>query len=234
MAERKIEIKKLSNSVVRDKINKTRNWLEDKSKRVRQLWEPRAARSTRPSRHHQTSKMFRTYISYSTPMGLALVVLFLGLSLSLPKNQIQQAKERLAKNPADFEAHLMMAEEYLDHHQLPEAEKELLLAEESQPVRKFGDLIINQSKNNVLGEATSTLTELWQIKRESDPKDIKYLIDQWGKIIAQRPDYRDGYLQLALLNYKIYEDEKAKQYLGEALDLDPNFEPAKALGKNIQ
>lgn len=145
---------------------------------------------------------------YGAPTGVVLVILLIALSFFLPKNQFQQAKERLVRNPKDFEAHLMLAEEYLKNNQLDEAEKELLLAEK------------NLQSN-----------QLWQKKMESSPEEIRILIGGWEKIVAEKPNYRDGYLKLALLYYKLYENEKAREYLQKALELDPNFKPARKLEK---
>lgn len=143
-------------------------------------------------------------------VGVVLIILLILLSVFLPKSQFQQAKEQLVKNPNDFEAHLILAEEYLNNNQIDEAEKELLLAQQ-----------IKQSSYQA--------TELWQRKQESDPRDVKKLIKRWEQVISKRPDYRDGYLQLTILRYKLYENEKAREYLDKALKLDPNFEPAREM-----
>ena len=88
--------------------------------------------------------------------------------------------------------------------------------------------------NQILGKRTSaSLDELWQRKKEANPEEIKELIQSWEKILAEKPNYRDGYLQLALLYYKLYEDEKAAEYLQEALIIDPNFEAAKQLERTL-
>lgn len=147
--------------------------------------------------------------------GVALIILLVSLSLFLPKDRFQQAKERLVRNPNDFEAHLILAEKYLNNNQLEKAEKELLLAQKIQP-------------------SSYQVTQLWQRMKESNPEDIKELIKGWEQIVSEKPDYRDAYLQLALFHYKLYENEKAKDYLQKALELDPNFEPAKEMEKILK
>jgi Tfp pilus assembly protein PilF len=162
----------------------------------------------------------------ATPMfiGAGLLFLIVFFSLLLPKNQFQLAKEQLIKNPGDFEAHLTLAEEYLANNQIKKAEKELLLVQKNSENRK-----------TVLGKQTSAkIDRLWQKKRESDPKDIRKLIGKWEAIVFEKPDYRDGYLQLALLHYKLYENQKARENLKKALELDPNFEPVKKMKKEIE
>jgi len=181
-------------------------WLKNKIAAARKLAKPRAAKASH----------------YSAPAGVALIILLVSLSLFLPKTQFQRAKERLVRNPDDFEAHLILAEEYLKKNQLEKAEKELSLAQK------------NLQFEQVLEETTSTFGQLWQRMRISNPEDVRKLIEAWEKIVAERPDYRDGYLQLALLHYKLYENKKADEYLQKALELDPNFEPARELERILK
>lgn len=194
------------------KRDKTLSLLENKIKAARKVLEPRAARASR----------------YGAPAGVALIILLISLSLFLPKDQLQQAKERLTRNPSDFEAHLILAEEYLKNNQLEEAERELLLA---QKIQKSSYQASERPRTGILGVATSTLAQLWQRKMESNPEDIRKLIEYWEKIVAEEPDYRDGYLHLALYYFKLGNKDKARENLDKALDLDPNYEPAKELEK---
>lgn len=170
---------------------------------------PRAARATRPARKH---------------LAVFLAVAFSVATLAsaiLPKNQIQALKERLIRNPDDFQAHLDLAQKFLTNNQLAEAEQSLRLAQE-----------IPQNNPSVLGQQTSQkLEELWQQKHYSDPEDIRRLIAIWEKVVEEKPNYRDGWLQLAILHYKLYENDKAKESLQKALFIDPNYEPAKELEK---
>ena len=92
------------------------------------------------------------------------------------------------------------------------------------------NLRTKEQKNTILGkEADIRLEELWERKTYSDPEEIQKLISAWEKIVKEKPDYRDGHLQLALLYYKIFEDEKAKEYLQKAIELDPNCEVGRKL-----
>jgi len=192
----------------KDIKGKNSHWVVNKIEFIRRTSKPLAARASR----------------WGGPSGVALVIFLLIGSFFYPKNEIQILKWRLLNNPNDFETHLALAEELLDNNQFEQAEQALLLAQNLQTTN-----FVNQK---VLGETTnSQLQELWQKKHYADPKDIQRLIDAWGKIVQEKPNYRDGYLQLAILNYKIYENEKAKEYLNKALKIDPNFEPARELKK---
>lgn len=59
--------------------------------------------------------------------------------------------------------------------------------------------------------------------------EIQKQILAWQKIVDVNPDFRDGYLQLAILNTKLYRDFAAKKYLEKVLEIDPNNETAKRL-----
>lgn len=160
-------------------------------------------------------KIFKKYIA---PTGVTLLIFLTAYSLFLPKNQFQQAKEQLVKNPLvknpnDFEAHLILAKEFLKNNQFEKAEKELFMAQEQKP--------------------NSKLENLWIKKYYSDSKDIKKLIQAWEGTLAEKPDYRDAYLHLAWLHHQTYEDQKAKEYLEKAIELDPNFESTLKLQKII-
>lgn len=203
-------------------------WLENKNLalRARTFLLARAYNKIATARKLGEHPAARAVARYGAPAGVALLAFFIIYSLFLPKDRFQLTKERLVKNPNDFAAHLILAEEYLKNNQFDKAEKELLTAEQIT--------ILGYSDARVLGEAAdSTLKSLWQKKQESDPEDIEKLIKYWEQIISEKPDYRDGYLQLALLHYKLYENEKAKEYLQKALELDPNFEPAREIEKML-
>ena len=145
---------------------------------------------------------------------MTLLIFLITYSLFLPKNQFQQTKERLVKNPNEFEAHLILAKEFLENNQFEKAEKELLMVQGQKP--------------------NSKLKNLWIKKHYSDSKDIKKLIQAWESTRAEKPDYRDAYLHLAWLHHQTYEDQKAKEYLEKAIELDPNFEPTLKLQKIIR
>ena len=190
---------------VLDTRKRFKPWFENKIQKIRNLSQHQAARAA---------------YKYAGLAGVVAILTATLVSSFLPKDEFQLLKQRLIRNPNDFEANLLMAEKFLENNQFEEAEKELLIAENIQQT--------TDNKEKVLG-LTSKLGELWQQKRYSDPKDIRRLISAWEKIVEEKPNYRDGYLQLAILHYKLYENEKAKEYLQKTLDLDPNYEPAREL-----
>lgn len=58
---------------------------------------------------------------------------------------------------------------------------------------------------------------------------IKTLSDKafWEYQIEARPDYRDAYFSLALINYKLMNFNEARENLDKSMDLDPNFKEGK-------
>lgn len=115
-------------------------------------------------------------------------------------------QKTLAQDLQDSSSHLALAEILLENNQFKEAEIELTLAQ-------------SQDK------------KLWQKKQYENPEDIKSLIKFWEETLKQKPGFRDAFLQLSYLHYKIYKDAEAKKFLQEALEIDPNFKVAKELKK---
>lgn len=154
-------------------------------------------------------------------IGVILLLLIIISSFFYPQSEIQRIKLQLLINPFNFDNHLVLAKEFINNHQFIEAERTLMLAEKIANSQFLKD---NSKKANIKEEKLISLQELWQEKNMADPQDLKRLISSWEKIIAVKPDYRDGYLQLAFLNYKLSQTEKALFYLNKALEIDPNFE----------
>ncbi|MBI5464998.1 hypothetical protein HY946_00100 [Candidatus Gottesmanbacteria bacterium] len=126
--------------------------------------------------------------------------------------------------PNNISSHLLLSQEYLKRGDMEAVERELLLAQ---------NLVEPSSPNSptVLGASLSPLKILEKIKNE--PQKIRQEISFWEKVAMEKQDYRDAYIRLAILNYQIYETERAKEYLKKALELDPNFEPAREIKKML-
>lgn len=56
----------------------------------------------------------------------------------------------------------------------------------------------------------------------------------WKNQIKERPKFRDAYFNLALLNYRLRNMEKANSNLEKTLELDPNFEKGRELQKQLE
>lgn len=145
------------------------------------------------------------------PSGIILIFFLIIGAWFYPLSKTQNLTQQLLNDPQNLKKQLELIEILLENNQFNEAEKILLLATEKQ--------------NN------DQIKSLWQKKYLNNPQDIEKIIDFWEKIIIEKPNYRDAYLQLAILNYRIWQNEEAKKYLEKALITDPNFEPALKLKK---
>ncbi|MEK7127842.1 MAG: hypothetical protein AAB838_03930 [Patescibacteria group bacterium] len=47
----------------------------------------------------------------------------------------------------------------------------------------------------------------------------------WEKITTNYPNYRDGYFKLAVLNWKLFNEDKTRFFLQQVAELDPNYPP---------
>ena len=69
-------------------------------------------------------------------------------------------------------------------------------------------------------------------KKFSDLSQKKTVLEKekegWTKVLIKYPDYRGGYLSLAIIEYKLGNRDKSRQYLNKALNLDPNFDEGRA------
>lgn len=116
--------------------------------------------------------------------------------------------------PKNYFSHLSLINQFIKNHQYNEAEKETLVTLRSFPKDK--------TLANKLQEVKTLKNRFRKIKEE---------IKGWQKIVETRPNYRDGFFKLAVLNYQIFKDKESKNYLEKTLSLDPNFTPAKELFK---
>lgn len=68
-------------------------------------------------------------------------------------------------------------------------------------------------------------------KRQLDKerREIISNINFWKDFVSKHRDYRDGYFQLAILEYRLNDLGKAKLYLEKSLAIDPNFEKGREL-----
>lgn len=81
-----------------------------------------------------------------------------------------------------------------------------------------------------------SLYDRLQQKKELDNKKSEILsqIQVWQEIADKYKDYRDGYLTLSILEYRLGDNDKARLYLKQALSIDPNFEKARDLEKILR
>ena len=135
-------------------------------------------------------------------------------SLFYPLSPFRKASLAVLRNYYQTEVHLDLAEEYLSAYDLENARRELILGLSSNPT---DDRLQNE------------LTKVENLI--SAPGEVLLATTQWEEIVRQYPDFRDAYLKLSQLYFQLYQNEKVKENLEKALEIDPNFEPAKEMEK---
>ena len=50
--------------------------------------------------------------------------------------------------------------------------------------------------------------------------------ESWQRILLKYPDYRDGFLTLANIEYQLKDKQEALDLVLKALKIDPNYAPA--------
>lgn len=72
------------------------------------------------------------------------------------------------------------------------------------------------------------------LEKEKLDKERQVLTDQiqfWQAVSDKFPDYRDSYFQIALLEYRLRDFDKSREFLNKSLELDPNFKEGRDLEK---
>ncbi len=87
----------------------------------------------------------------------------------------------------------------------------------------FSFLFVKNQKTNqkVLGA---------KIQLEADQKTVY----EWEQILAEKPDFRDGWLQLSEVYAKMGNKEKAQEALSRAKAIDPNNEVIPSLEEQLE
>jgi len=125
--------------------------------------------------------------------------------------------EQVSWRPWSAKSHAAMALEWFENGDEERAVEEL---------RRANELVLWETV-----EVRESLKKAEDKVRE--PERIRGEIESWEKVLEEKPYYRDVLLRLALLNYQIYEDEKAQEYFERAEYLDPNNEGVQKIGEII-
>lgn len=78
------------------------------------------------------------------------------------------------------------------------------------------------------------LTLIAQQQLTSQRSTLQKQILQWQHVVATHADYRDGYFELAVLEYQLGNIDKARMYNQQALTLDPNFKSGEELERKLR
>lgn len=158
-------------------------------------------------------RVFHLYLSrLQSEILVAIPVFLLALiivNLFSSKSLFQSAKENLIQNPNSVSSRLTLARQLYTDNQLTPAKKELASA---------------LSSPNLTPDQKQAINDLQQKieDRQTQPEKIKSDIMALQKTADDLPNYRDVYLKLSILNWKIYRLFDAKKYVDKSLGLDPN------------
>ncbi len=132
-----------------------------------------------------------------------------------------QALTVVLKTPMSADAHVALASSLWQEGFVSQARRELLFAQ------LLATNALGTGDSQVLGATTSPLELLTQW--ESEPIRLALELTFWQSVVATKPDYRDGFLMVAVLAYRLGNTEEAFRTLKEALRIDPNYLPTREL-----
>lgn len=85
---------------------------------------------------------------------------------------------------------------------------------------------------NVLGAETLPRDVLTAWQHEESALQQRYFF--WQSIADAKPDYRDAYITLASLAFKLGKRDEANRWITKALVLDPNHSPSQSFSRFLQ
>lgn len=173
--------------------------------------EDKAFRFPHISRFFTASFVSNFILIFLTVSFLAAIT----LNYIYPVSSFEWAKINLFLKPYEAKSYLTLADLYILNNDYLNAKREL----------KNAVYFSNNEHDKV--EATRKL--LMIERSEFTKQEIENQISKWEKISVQKPNYRDAYFQLAVLNYQIFNNNASRIYLEKAMYLDPNFDEGKRL-----
>ncbi len=149
---------------------------------------------------------------------LLLIFLFLASFLiekgksysSINEEDVSIIYTKLKERPNSEILHYKLGKVLQKNGNFDEAIKELLISKELG----MQSSIVNDSLIQIQDSKISYLKVTSELAR-------------WRKIVEDKPDYRDGWYQIAVLEWRLSQPESAKTSLIKALELDPNYKPAR-------
>lgn len=152
-----------------------------------------------------------------SPLILLAVLL---LNLQIPKTAFEVQKEESLYHPKNPTSHILLASQLAHTNQFQEAEQELnqAISLVSSPLEK--EKLENQLE--IIGQ------------KRAEPKRLQSEIIFWQKFLLQYPTFRDAYLKLSILNWKLYRPFESQKFLHSALSIDPNNESIRKIKSTLE
>ncbi|MBI3342872.1 tetratricopeptide repeat protein [Candidatus Gottesmanbacteria bacterium] len=158
--------------------------------------------------------------------SLEMTVLWLGLATLIAVNILAIQKSR----PTHWNKLMMLFEapflpsRYVDLASLlwkqGEQQEARMLMASAQTLTKTNQIGASGQMTNVLGVSSDPQAVLTQWEHEVDQLKEQYAF--WQSVTAEKPDYRDAFIQLATLAYQLGNLDAARASLARAQALDPN------------
>ena len=149
---------------------------------------------------------------------VVLAILFIGLlSYNLyptPLSTFDKAKNEVLERQDDANAKENLAKIYLENNDWTTAEE-----------------IVNRIIRN--SEQSQEIKNKIEFQK-NEPERIKNEIIKWDKIVFDYPNFRDGFLKLAVLNWQIYNQDLSRWYWQKAFELDPNGVKTQQVGLALE
>ena len=71
-------------------------------------------------------------------------------------------------------------------------------------------------------------------RREALHQALSMHQQYWRGIVSKYPDYKDAYLQLAIVSYQLGDADEAKGAIGKVLEIDPNDATGQEFARKIR
>lgn len=146
-----------------------------------------------------------------------VVLVILEILGSLSNGWRVKPQEKAAWWPWLSQAHSQMAVAWFEAGNEEKALRELALANKLLIIKSG----VNQENLRLIHD------------KISESKKIRREIFGWEEVLEKNPYYKDVLLRLSILNYQLYQNEKAKDYFERAEYLDPNDDEVLEVGKII-
>ncbi len=86
----------------------------------------------------------------------------------------------------------------------------------------------------IVASITLVTTVKQKQRQDRERAEIVAEIAYWQTVVKNYKDSRDAYFSLAVLEYRLKNMQKAREYIQKALSIDPNFEKGRQLERLLQ
>ncbi|HEY5600834.1 MAG TPA: hypothetical protein VIK81_01960 [Patescibacteria group bacterium] len=157
-----------------------------------------------PQQLTHISRINSRTVFFGFTIAILALINFFYSSTALDK----QLANKLIKNPKNESLHV----------------ETIQLIAVNNDLQKAGEELIETLSNSDSREAKNLFEQIKTLQAE--PSKVHQKIVYWEEIVKVKNNYRDGYFQLSLLYWQVYDEVKSREYLNKTLLIDPNFIPA--------